>query len=877
MLHLVSKVGSILEDQDQLGLAHFMEHMNFNGTKNYPKNQLIDYLQKAGISFGADLNAYTSFDETVYMLPIPLNDANLLSDGLGILRDWAQDATLDTDDINGERGVILEEGRLKKGGADRMSRAYFPMLLNNSRYAERLPIGNDSILKHFQPKNLKRFKNDWYRPDLQAVIVVGDVDLDTAEFLIKKKFSDLTNPKNNRERINYEIELDGKNQYLAVSDIEQPNINIQVLFKRHKYPIESEEDYVNIIKEQLLNYMLDSRRYDKISKESDPAYLDMNLRIQPFLGNVKMLAFSEISKKNRLKEGFLQTWRLISRIKKFGFTQQDLELAKTSYMSRLEKQFNERNHTPSSNFVKEYQNLFLNGDAAPGIKWELEFSKRNLPGITLEAINSMMKSYLTPQNMDVLILSPESDKDNIPSESTILSWMNEVDEDNLNSFDDEYVSKPLIENLPISGEVEYKEEYTDLGMTKLTLTNGATVWLKPTSFKSDQILFRGFSKGGSSIYEDKDFYNASNTAGLFSQMGIGDFNPTEIQKKLIGKSVGVNVNITNTLELVYGSSSPQDIEAAFKLLYLKFTAPRKDTTLFNSIINKAKENISQRYSSPQNVFADTISYVMGNYNYRASAPTIEGINTIQLDRAFEIYKERFQDASDFTFAFVGNFNEEEILPLITRYIGGLPSTYSNEEIIERNQHIPAGQLIKKVYKGSEDKAIVQMVYSGDYNFNAQNNLYLKALQNILQLRLLVSLREVEGGVYTPSVNSVFNKEPKSRFAITVSFGCAPENVDHLIGLVQNEMSNLRHLGPTDDEVDKFKAAYNKEIKEAFESNGFWLNYMISQAQNGEDIYQVESIESNLNSVTKSSLIQAANKFLFTENEIIFQLLPEHHN
>ena len=874
VLYLINKVGSVLEDDDQQGLAHFMEHMNFNGTKNFPKNELVDYLQKAGITFGADLNAYTTFDETVYKLPIPTNNPVMLANGLAILRDWAQETTLDLEEIDKERGVVLEELRLRKGAAHRMSQQYFPMFLNHSRYSERLPIGKDDILKHFKQSTLKRFKEDWYRPDLQAVIVVGDIDVEETEKLIKEQFSSLKNPKSERKRIPYEIALNGENQFQIVADKEQGEVNLQILFKRKVKSLKTNQDYKEKLATSLLNLMLSSRREDCISKETNPAYLNMGISIQPLLGNVDMLAYNVIAKEGQLKESFFQTWRFIERIKKFGLTEEGLEIAKTTYLAGLERQFKEKEHMPSVNYAEEYQRLFLNGDAAPGIDWEYAFTKEKLIEISLDSINAIIKSYLEPINRDILLLSPISYKGKLPNAAQINDWIKEIALEKQQPFINETVNKPLLTSLHAPGKVSKREVFSDLGLTKITLSNGLKVWLKPTTFKNDEILFSGYSEGGTSLYNDETFYHAYNAAALISQMGLGDLNPTELRKVLTAKAVNVKSNITARTEVVQGSAAPKDFETALKLIYLKFTAPRKDTLLFKNIISKSKENIANRYTVPKNVFSDTISHVLGNYSYRSEPSTVSKVDGIDLDKAYTIYKERFGDASGFTFAFVGNFEVNHIIPLLEKYLGALPATFTKETARDLGTHIPEGEFVKKIYKGIENQAIVQLVASGNYNFSAKENMYLKALGNILKIRLLQTLRESEGEVYSPSVQTTFNKDPKNRFAIFVNFGCAPSNVDHLISLVKNEMLNMRFLGVTMEEIEKFKAAYNKEINLALKNNSFWMSYIIAQSQNKEDINEVSYVPQNLKSVTKEHLLQAAQVFFSNTNLISFELLPE---
>ncbi|MDB5086393.1 MAG: hypothetical protein JWR09_387, partial [Mucilaginibacter sp.] len=871
-LYLVNKVGSVLEDDDQQGLAHFMEHMNFNGTKHYPKNDLVDYLQKAGVRFGADLNAYTSFDETVYELPLPTDDATMTASGLNIMRDWAQEALLDSVEIEKERGVVLEEERLGKGASDRMARKFYPIMLNHSRYAERLPIGIDKVLINFKPAVIKRFYHDWYRPDLQALIVVGDVNVDEVEKLIRGQFADLKNPANERLRTKYSVPLTGHGQFLTVTDKEKTSTEIEILYK-HKAPVlKTETDYLGSIKRSLFNQLLAARRYAEISQETKPASTNMNANIQGILGGLDAFTFDVTPKSGQLQQAVEQSWLIVEKIKRYGFTQAELDRAKQNYLRSLENGLKEKDKTPSDSYVKEYQRLFLQQEASPGIVWENDFVKKHIDQVNLADIKAVMDDYFKSADVDMLVLAPEKDKSTLPDSATILSWINNVNKSDIKPFKDDEVSQTLLAIKPKPGKVIAKSAVSQINVTELTLSNGVKVILKPTDFKNDEIRFTAFSPGGTSLYNDADYDNAANAAALMSRFGLGNLNPVQLSKVLNGKQLNVAASIAARSENINGNTSIADLETALQLVYMQFTQPRKDSTLFNNIINNAKESLTNRYADPNNVFADTVNYVMGNYSFRSSPTSAERLDKISLQKAYNIYKERFADATGFTFVFVGNFNVETITPLLEQYLGSLPSLHKNEKPRDLGIHIPAGQLTKKVYKGTENKAIVRLLISGDYQYSAQNNLLLKALGDILQIKVLQHLREEESEVYSPSVQTLYNKYPKNRYAFTVSFGCAPKNTDHLIDLVKKEMETLVSNGAEADDIQKFKAAYEKNVELALNDNGFWLGYLSCQYENDENVLQVLDAKTNLAKVTPETLKQAAQIYLTGNNIIRFELL-----
>ncbi|MHA4810232.1 M16 family metallopeptidase [Flavitalea flava] len=873
-LYLVNKVGSILEDEDQLGLAHFMEHMNFNGTKHFPKNDLVAYLQKAGVRFGADINAFTSFDETVYQLPIPLDDTAMLGNGMKIMRDWAQEATLDPIEIDKERGVVLEEERLGKGAADRMSRLYLPFLLNHARFADRLPIGRDSILTRFKPETIRRFFHDWYRPDLQALIIVGDINVDEAEKMVKTTFADLKNPARERERIRYTLPLSGLRKFLAVTDKEASVTNTGIMMIRKSGELKTEQDYMEQIKKNLFNELINTRRYAEQVKETNPAYTDINTGINTFFKGYDMFSFNVAAKEGKIRESFEQGWRIIQRLRNSGFTKAEFDRVKTNYLSRLEAEMKEQNKIPSINYVNEYQGLFLNGTAAPGITWEYRFIKTHIGIVTLEDMTTLMNQYFQSPDVDILITAPDKVKDSLPDLAAISAWVTAIGKEDLVPYKEEVDEKPLLAAEPTPGKVISTDSIPQLGITQYILNNGVKVVMKPTTFKNDEIIYSAFRPGGALLYEGTDYLIAANAGGIIAQMGYGNFNPAQLAALLTGKIMASSTGITSRSEIISGSASSKDLETALKVTYLQFTAPRKDLALFNNLISNTATAITGRSSDPGSVFSDTINYVLKNYDPRYAPLTMEKVKQISLDRTYAIYKERFSDATGFTFFFVGNFDPVTIKPLLEKYLGGLPSLHKNSKAPDPDIHEPEGKMVKKVYKGKENKALVKMCFGGRYVYDVLNNLKLKALCDILQIKVLQHLREDQSEVYSPEVLGTAQKYPEGRWLIKVSFGCAPKNVDHLTALVELEMKTIRENGPQPEDIDKFKASYEKGFELAAKENGFWLSYLSERYANAESVLLIGDTNQNLGKLTQQSLKDAAVLFFSGKNLISFELLPE---
>lgn len=872
-LYLATKAGSILENEQQLGLAHFMEHMSFNGTKNFPKNELVNYLQKSGVRFGADLNAYTSFDETVYQLPLPTDDPELFKNGMQIMRDWAQDALLDPSEIDKERGVILEEKRLGKGAQERMQNKYLPMLFNNSRYAKRLPIGTEEVLKSFKPETIRQFYKDWYRPELQALIVVGDVNVAQVEKMIISMFSDLKNPAKPLPRTKYTIPLLNKNQFIAVTDKEMPYTVAQVMVKHPAADLKTTGDMRNSIVRTLYNLMI-SARFSELMKQANPPFLQGGSSIGDFMAGLDVASAFVVAKPGELESGFKAVYTEIERARNFGFVATELERAKQSYMTSMEAAYKEKDKTSSENYVQEYLRLFLQEEASPGIDYEYNFAKNTIGGISLEEVNGLTAKYLTDVNRDVIIMAPEKETATLPVEATVNAWIQSVKQSNITAYSDQVSDKPLLAVKPTAGKVVSEKKIGAIGVTELTLSNGVKAVLKPTDFKNDEILINAFSPGGTSLYSDADYQSASSASSLVARSGISEFNSIQLPKLLTGKRVSVTPYISERAEGISAFSAPKDLETALQLVYLYFTQPRKDEEIFKSVIQQQKGALANRENDPNSVFSDTISAVLGNYNIRRTGPTLSKIEQIDLEKAYSIYKDRFADASDFTFTFVGSFKDQEIRPLLEQYLGALPSSKRKEEAKDLGIYPPAGEITKNVYKGQEDKATVRLIFSGDYKYSDENNNRLDALAEVLQIKLIERLREEESGVYSPGAGASYSKNPRNRYSVTVAFGCAPANVDKLVNATLDEINKIKQNGAQAGDIEKYVAEERRTTETQLKQNGFWAGYLTSNYQLNEDPLKILTYLDSLKKITPESLKTAANEYLSGSNLIKFVLLPE---
>ncbi|NJI72339.1 insulinase family protein [Sphingobacterium kitahiroshimense] len=873
-MYLVNKVGSILENEQQRGLAHFLEHMAFNGTTHYPNNALVDYLQKNGISFGADINAYTSFNETVYQLQLPSNDSQLINNGFQILQDWAQGISLDHSEIDKERGVILEEKRAGKSLGERIQDKTLPVALNHSLYAERIPIGTEQVIQHFPYKEIESFYKNWYRPNLQAIIVVGDIDVDKTEQLLKKQYSTLKNPAKPTVRPDYKIPLKGKNQFLVVTDPEITSTSIDISIKFPEKKLKSAEDFKQSIIRALFNDMM-ANRYNPIFRTANPPFLGGGTSLSAFMGGLDVFQIQINAKPGRLKEGFDAVWREIFRVQQHGFTTAELQRAKDSYLNQIENIHQEKDKISSSQYVDEYIQHFLNGIASPGIDHEVVLINSILPTIGLQDIQQVLLQNLKDTDRDITVLAPEQEKAQLPDEATFVSWISALSKEKTSPYAEQSNDQSLLTGKPQAGTIVKEVKDETLGTTTLTLSNNIKVTLKPTNFQNNQISFQGFSYGGTSLYNDQDFQSANNAVNFVGASGLGNYTADQFEKSLAGRTASASSFITETAQGVGGFSNNKDLELALEMMYGYFTEPRLDTTVIAGILDNAKDGLKDRDKNGDAVFQDSLMAILSGNNIRRTGLTIDKINQINPQRAFEIYKERFSNASGYNFTFVGSFDIEKIKPLIATYIGGLPSTGNQAPTFRNlNINIPAGKIEKKLALSKEDKAMVYLILSGGYDYNAENNIALQAFREVLEIRLLERLREEEGGVYSPSIQMDYNKIPDERYTISVGFSCSVANADKLAQYSLEEIEKLKNDGPSEDNLNKFKTNDKLSYEAAMKTNDFWSNYLYSNLYNGDDMYRIFNRSALRDKLNQNDVKNIAKKFVSDKNVIKIVQLPE---
>ena len=867
---LAVNAGSVLEDDDQQGLAHFLEHMGFNGTKRFPKTQLVDFLEKSGIRFGADLNAYTSFDETVYMLQVPTDKAGLLDTSFSVLRDWADGMSFDPNEVEKERGVVLEEWRLGRGARMRLFDKQAPITFHGSKYATRLPIGKAEILKTASRDQLVRFYRDWYRPDLMAVVAVGDFDAKSVEARIKAEFESLKGPDKPRARPAVAVPAHTKTLVSIETDAELPGTSVTIMSKMPRRPESSARDYRRSIGEQLFNSMLNAR-LDEIRRKPDAPFLYAASSASGLVRTADSFRQVAATKEDGVERGFHALLTEVLRVERHGFTQTELDRAKSQLVRNFQQAVKERDKTNGREFAAEIVRNFLENEAMPGREAELQLVEKFLPTFALPELNAIGKA-LAKGSRVIVVSGP--DKMVKPSQSAMLGVEQKVAAQTIAPYVDQGPSVPLMKGAPEPGKIVKTSTIPEVGVTEWTLDNGVRVIAKPTDFENDDVRMSAFSPGGHSLVKDADFASARFADEVVGQGGLGPFDAVQLRKALTGKIVSARAQIGELEEGFVGKASPSDLETLFQMLHLGFTAPRKDADAFKSWRSRQIENVKNRRVSPEGAFFEDLMTFSTQNHLRRRPVTPEVVEKVDLDRALAIYKERFADAGDFTFVFVGNIDLERLKVLSAQYLGSLPTKKKKEKWRDVGVTMPRGVKTKVVQQGSEPKARVAITFHGTEKWTRDTENDVRMLDEVLSFRLRQVLREDMGGVYGVQVNGGINRRPRQEYRFSVSFGCAPDSVDKLKQAVFDEIKAIQKDGVKQDYLDKAKQARLQAHQVNLKSNGFWLRELERAFIYGDDPKQILDITPMVDKISSDRVRAAARKYLNSKQYVLGVLKPE---
>lgn len=875
-LRLVVNAGSILEEDDQQGLAHFMEHMCFNGTKRFPKNQLVDYLQSIGVKFGQHLNAYTSFDETVYFLPIPSDSPEKLEKGFQIIEDWAFNTVLTPEEIDKERGVVLEEYRLGLGAQKRMLGRYISKMMHESHYAERLPIGQKEILEKFKHQSLINFYKDWYRPNLMSVIVVGDIDVAEMEKKIISHFSSYKNPAKEKPRKFYDVP-NHKETFVAVeSDKEASSAQVQLVYKDYgaPKPIVNIGDFKNYIVEGLFSTLLNTRLDELTNSATPPFTYGYSYYGGTWARNKKAYQSVAMSQEDKQLSALKVLVTENERAKKFGFTQGELDRSKLEFLASIEKAYNDRDKTNSVNFVGEYQANFLEKEPVPGIEWTYQTMKQLMPLIDLKDVNSLIKDYVKEDNRVIILTGPEKEGLKKVTEQQVLDAL-KINTDDIKPYEDAAVATSLIRNEVKPGTIVSRESNSKIGTKTLVLSNGVKVTYKNTDFKNDEVLFEAVSLGGTNLYSNEDMKKVQFANGALAEAGFSGLKLNDINKFMTGKIARVNPYIGGTTEGLRGNATPKDLEYLFQMTHAYFTDLNMDVTAFEGYKQKQSAFFNNMASQPSFYFQQEFYTYLNKENPRFNGliPSEKTWGETDYALAYNKYKERFANAADFEFYFVGNIDDKTMEAYSIKYLASLPATDKKEKAVDLGYRMLKGDLKKVVNKGTDPKSNVTIMYYGDAKYSAKDAMSMQALGEVLTIKLIEQLRENESGVYGVSARGSMNKVPNGSYSFTIGFPCGPDNAEKLTASALKELQNIIDKGPDEKDVAKFKEGELADFRKDSKENRYWLSNFTRSYTNGSSAEEVLKFEETVNAVTAKDIQDIAKKYL-TKDKVIGILMPE---
>lgn len=873
-LRLVVKAGSILEDDDQQGMAHLVEHMAFNGTRNFPKQELVQFIESLGMRFGADLNAYTSFDETVYMLQVPTDKPETMDKALLILEDWAHNVTFDQTEIDKERGVVMEEWRIRRGAGERMQSKIWPIMLKGSRYADRMPIGKPDIIQGGKPERLKKFYTDWYRPDLMAVVAVGDFDKAAIEKLITAHFAGIPAAAKPPARTNYDVPDHPGTDYAIATDKEMSATTVEV---DNVLP-GREQGSIGVYRQKTVDRLFSgmlSVRFSELMQKPDAPFLFAGVSRGKFLSRTKDQAalFARV-KEDGIERGLDALLSEAERVSRFGFTATELDRQKVNVLRNYERMATEKDNTVSASRAAEYIRNFLENETLPSPDDEYKLHQRFVPEITLAEINKLAREWFPDRNRLVVVRAPEKTGLAIPDETKLAAVIKAASAKELKPYVDTLAAAALLESIPAAGAISKTTTKEAAGITEWELSNGVKVVLKPTTFRADEIVFRAFSPGGTSLASDKDFIPASIATQVITAGGLGKFNAIDLRKLMTGKVASASPFIGELEEGMSGGSSRKDLETMFQLIYLRFMQPRADPTAFAVQATQEKTMMANQSAIPEYAFFEALARALYPNHPRRRFPTAEMVDEWNLDKSLAFYKDRFADASDFTFVFVGSFDVATMKPLVERYLGALPSIHRKETWKDVGAHPATGVIEKKVEKGIEPKSLNAIIFTGPFQHDQMQRVAIRAMAEVLQMRLQETIREELGGTYSISVNEFYQKNPSPEYSIAIQFGCAPERAADLIKRVFQEIEKLKTNGPSEKQVNDEKEALLREFETSSTQNYFVLGQLSQRYEYGEDPAGLWRTTEHYKKIDAAMIQQAAKTYLNTNNFVRVTLLPE---
>jgi len=870
--HIAQAVGAILEEDHQNGLAHFLEHMAFNGTQHFPGKGIINYFESVGVNFGGNINAYTSIDETVYRLSdVPTYRAGIVDSALLVMHDWSCGLLLLDEEIDAERGVILEEWRTGRTARRRIWKQMNALMYPGTQYAKRDVIGDTAVINNFEYQALRDYYHKWYGPDNQAIIVVGDIDVDSIEAKIKALWADVPRRANYGERPIYTVNHNDKPLVAIVTDKEAEGSRITLEYKFDQLPEllqgTAQEYMLNVVRELACDMM--NNRFSELALDPNASFTGAGCHYGETAKKMDAFEVVYIPKEGRETEALNDLLFQLEKMHRYGFTNAELERVKTEKLNGMEKYYNERNTRRNITLARECIRHFEDGESMPGAEWEWEFIQAVLPVISQETVNNVAKA-LVHANPTVAISGPEKEGVNIPSEEAILATLGGLADLAIEAPQEEVIDNELVKKAPRKGKIKHINRNAELGITEWTLSNGIKVVFKPTEFKADEILMRGFSKGGLSQVKTEDLPSAQMATYIIEMAGIGRFNATELEKALTGKTVSVSPEINDNTEFIGGSSSVKDFETMLQLSYLYFTAPRRDEKAYNTFMGILRNQLANRDKNPKTTFSDSIQMMNTNHSPRTVLVNKEIMDKIDLDKALNVYKARFANPADFTFVFVGNIHPEDpkVQEMVCLWLGGLKTKKnSHEEVVDQHIRVTPGMQKNYFSRQMETTTASNRIQYTSYDipYTMANDLNMEIIGRILGTRYLESIREREGGSYGVGTYGYLNILPTPRAGLIMQFDTDPKKQERLMQIIHEEVQTIIENGPLATDLQKEKESMLKDFQEDLEKNTFWrqtlyMYYMYGTNEVRDYKAAVEAITAETVQATLKKLVSAGNVY-----------------
>ncbi len=884
--YIAQKVGSILEEPQQRGLAHFLEHMAFNGTKNFPGDErglgIVQWCESKGIKFGTNLNAYTSVDETVYNISnVPSTDPAVVDSCLLILHDWSDAILLADEEIDKERGVIREEWRSRNVGMLRLYTDAQATFYPDSKYSDCMPIGSIDVINNFPYQDIRDYYEKWYRPDLQGLIIVGDIDVDQIEQKIKTLFADVKMPENPAERIWYPVP-DNEEPIVYIGkdkEIDLPLVNIY--FKHDATPDSIKGTVMYLAQDYMMNAIATmlNERFSELAQSANPPFNmafcspDADFFLS---GTKKAMDVSAYCKEDGLSNGLKVLLQEVERVRRYGFTESEYARARANILQSIESQYNEREKTDNNRYVNQCLQHFLHAEPIPGIEYEYTIYNQLAPNIPVQAINEVVKQLITDNNQAVFIAAPDKEGVVIPTKEEVIADLKAMPTLQVEAYVDKVSNEPLIKEAPKGGKIVSQKENALFGATELTLSNGIKVYVKKTDFKADEIRMQGFSMGGSTLFDPKDKLDYTFISSVVDAGGAGNFSNVELTKLLAGKKVSVGAGVGSTAAGVSGSCSPKDFETMMQLTYLYITQPRKDEEAFASFKNRMKAQLESAESNPMSAFSDTLSYELYGQDPRYLNVKAAMMDELDYDRMLELYKQAYANAADFTYIFVGNADLDAIKPYIEQYLGALPSKNVKESALNKDGlRKMAEQGIKETIFAKEQQtpmATVGIIVNGDCTYNQKNNVLASVFNQALTMVYTEEIREKEGGTY--GVSTYCSTDPyQNKVALQIVYQTDPAKFEHLNGIILAQLDKVAANGPTEEQMQKIKEYMLKKHADNQKENSYWMNQMEDYLALGIDM--TKDYEALINSITAQDVAAFAKALLDQGNKLtVVMTVPE---